>query len=162
MDLDTILVTLLFMIPEGVLLAVVSLGLLGIKPPLGRLVAIGVLLGITTAIVRGMAVPFGIHTVLLGLVFVIFAKGLAGANPLASCAGYMMSVTIVMLGEQLLAIPLQSAFDMDLTSTLLTVWQHIQWGWISSIPLLVLAVLILCTDFVLIAAPAGKGRSEER
>jgi len=85
---------------------------------------------------------------------------LAGAKPLTACAGYMMSMTILMLGEQLVAIPIQSAFDMDLAITLLTAWQHIQWGWISSSLLLVLTVLVLCTDFVLVAAPAERSAKQ--
>jgi hypothetical protein len=158
-SMDKFMIALFYQIPEGVILSIAGLGLLGIKKPLKNLALVGALYGAAVAIIRWlfqvMSVPPWVffHTLLLLPVYILIAKAVLKISAITSTAAWMFSVLLIMLGEQTVMTPLGDLFNLDFVKIIGNPKTQILWGWIGLIPLLLVAAVVSLTDFVLIQAP---------
>jgi len=70
-DKMPLVAVLLISIPEEIMISALGLMLFGIKPPIGKLVLIGVVQATISYFVRMLPIIFGVHTLLQGLLFTV-------------------------------------------------------------------------------------------
>ena len=148
-----LLVALFYQVPEGVLIAVAGLGLLGVKEPKSKILAVGALYGLCIPLVRAMGIPIGIHTFALMAPFVAIASKITGVKARYCVAAYVIPTFLLSVGEQLLLFPALAALNIDVSSIFARPLYHILAGWLGATPLLVVAALTWYTRLVLLPIP---------
>lgn len=152
----TLIVALLYQIPEGILISMAGLGLLGVKSPVWRIILVGVLYGVLVPAVRGLGMPFGVHTWVLFVLFVFLATRLVRVKVLTAITAWMLALFLIFLGQDVILFPVARSMGISLESTLATPLSHVLWGWVSAGLLLAVALATHLTRLVLIPAPEAE------
>lgn len=158
------LAALLFFIPEGVLLACTGLGLLGIRQPSRRILLVGSLYGVCVPISRSLGLPFGFHTVLLLVIFILLARFLIETRLITAFAAWIFATFFITVGEQLVALPLLSTTGIppEQVLSVANLPSFLLWGWISKVPLLVVAGLVVFKGLSILPSDTEEAITQSR
>lgn len=153
-----VIVALFYQIPEGIMITLAGLGLLGMKKPRRRLIGIGVLYGSTIPVIRAVGFPSGLHIGLLLLMFMVIVRFTTNTPWLTAGAAWILATFFITVGEQLIMLPLVHYFQVAPQATIANPWAHVMWGWVSASLLFVITMIVCRTDLVLISAPDSSDR----
>ena len=146
-------VAALYQIPEGIILTAAGLGLVGIKQPKSRILQTGLLYGVCVPIVRMLPLPFPLHTLALLPIFMALAGFSLRIRWTRSLLAWMIALSILILSEMLITFPLVSSLGIEFAEKLSSPWQQVSLSWLSALPLLVVAIVVSRTKFVLVPYP---------
>ncbi|MCL6495218.1 MAG: hypothetical protein K6T54_10630 [Ignavibacterium sp.] len=132
---------LFYQIPESYLLILSSLGLLGLRGKLGRLIFAGLGLGIITQLSRYYLFNFGLHTPVILFAHVIILLICFELPISIALTGCFLSYFLLKMGETILVVPIFSLTKTSFTDAINTPWLHVAFGWLSA-SFLVISVLI--------------------
>ncbi|MCK8826864.1 hypothetical protein MWH25_03765 [Natroniella acetigena] len=110
----SILRIILIGFPESLLLAYLSLGLLGINTELNNYLKFGVLQTIGAIIIRGVLDIHGLHTLLLGSLLVILLKLIVELNLQVAFGATLLGLIILLLVESSLLLVVTNYFGFTL------------------------------------------------
>ncbi|TEB10546.1 Sensor protein CitS [Pelotomaculum sp. FP] len=103
MDKMTILQLLCVSLPEAMLVAALGITLAGFRPRLGQLFIIGMFHALASYIIRLSQVPFGLHTILLLLAFILIIHAVTRLNLITSTLAGLAGLTVFAAVETLIA-----------------------------------------------------------
>lgn len=106
MDQMTALELLFISLPEAMLVAALGITLTGFKPRLERLLVIGLFHALVSFIIRGSEVPFGLHTIIQLLAFILIIYAVTRLNLKTSALAGLVGLTIFAAVETLIALQL--------------------------------------------------------
>lgn len=150
---NTLFVSIFYQVPEGILMTIAGLGLFGIKTPKKGILATGVLYGLCIPIVRHFGAISGLHTLLLFAAYVLLMSWRLRVRLFTGIAAWLVAAVALTLGEIAVALPVTQSFGLDVSQTLQSPVQHVAWGWVSASILVIVAVIVWTTPFVLIQSP---------
>lgn len=101
MDHMTALELLLVSFPEAMLVAALGTTLTGFRPRWKQLLIIGLFHAFVSYIIRSSHVPFGLHTILLLLIFILIIHGVTRLNLMTSALAGFGGVSILVTVETL-------------------------------------------------------------
>lgn len=149
----TIVVAALYQIPEGIILTAAGLGLVGIKQPRRRILRVGALYGLCVPVVRMLPLPFPLHTLALLPAFVTLTRFFLQIRWTRSVLAWMMSVSILILSEMLITFPIVSSLGIEFAEVFASPLKQASLSWLSCLPLLLVALVVSKTKFVLMPYP---------
>ena len=103
MDQMTVLQLLLISLPEAMLVAALGITLTGLRPRLLQLFIIGIFHALVSYIVRSTQVPFGLHTIVLLLAFILIIHAVTRLNLITSTLAGLAGLTVFAVVEMLIA-----------------------------------------------------------
>lgn len=103
MDQMTALQLLFISLPEAMLVAALGITLAGFNPRLGQLFVIGIFHALVTFIIRSSQVPFGLHTIVLFLAFILIIYAVTRLNLITSTLAALAGLTVFAVVEMLIA-----------------------------------------------------------
>lgn len=103
MDQMTALQLLFISLPEAMLVAALGITLAGFNPRLGQLFVIGIFHALVTFIIRSSQVPFGLHTILLLLAFILIIYAVTRLSLITSTLAALAGLTVFAVVEMLIA-----------------------------------------------------------
>ncbi|OPX88503.1 MAG: Sensor protein CitS [Pelotomaculum sp. PtaB.Bin104] len=103
MDHMSALELIIISFPEAMLVAALGITLAGFKPRLKQLAIIGIFHGLASCIIRSSQVPFGLHTIILLLVFILIINAVTRLNLKTSALAALTGLTIYVAVELLIA-----------------------------------------------------------
>ena len=106
LDTMTLLQLLLISLPEGMLVAALGITLTGFKPRLEQLLFIGMFHALASYIIRTSTVPFGLHTVILLLIFIPIIYAFTPLNLITSAMAGLAGLTIFASVETFVSLQL--------------------------------------------------------
>ena len=105
MDHMTILQLIFVSLPDAILLAALGISLTGFKISLKQLLLIGIFQTIASFVIRSLTIPFGLHTILLLLVFIFIIHSVTRFNYTISSLTGLIGFTALAIIEAIL-VPL--------------------------------------------------------
>lgn len=108
MDQMTVLELLLISLPEAMLIASLGITLIGFRPRLKQLLPIGIFHALVSYIIRGSQVPFGLHTIIELLAFILIIYAITRLNLMTSALAGLVGLTIFAAVETIIAQQLLS------------------------------------------------------
>ncbi len=103
MDQMTVLQLLLISLPEAMLVAALGITLAGFGPRPGQLFIIGIFHALVSYIIRSSQVPFGLHTIVLLLAFILIIYAVTRLNLITSTLAGLSGLTVFAVVEMLIA-----------------------------------------------------------
>jgi hypothetical protein len=94
---------LLISLPEAMLVAALGITLAGFRPRLGQLFIIGIFHALVSYIIRSTQVPFGLHTIILLLAFILIIYAVTRLNLITSTLAGLAGLTVFAVVEMLIA-----------------------------------------------------------
>jgi len=138
---QTLVVLLLYQVPEGILLLYTGLGLVAANSKVSRRVLAGVIYGVSMPIVRSL-VGFGIHTGVLMLIQLLLARFVGGVPFHRAFLATTVATTLLFFGEFTILVPLMSVVHISIREALGNTWLSVVAGWIAALPLTVVATFV--------------------
>jgi len=99
----TVLQLLLISLPEAMLVAALGITLTGLRPRLLQLFIIGIFHALVSYIIRSTQVPFGLHTIVLLLAFILIIHAVTRLNLITSTLAGLAGLTVFAVVEMLIA-----------------------------------------------------------
>ncbi len=90
-------------LPEAMLVAALGFTFIGFKPYLGQLFIIGIFHALVSYIIRSFQVPFGLHTIILLLAFILIIYAVTRLNLITSVLAGLTGLTVFAVVEMLIA-----------------------------------------------------------
>jgi len=126
----TMLELLLVSLPEGMLVAALGITLAGFRPRLEQLLTIGAVHALASYVIRLSPAPFGLHTIVLLLVFILTIHMVTRLNlvtsALAGLAGLTVFAAVETLVSPLLLQITGRTFENALADPLLRIYYFFQ------------------------------------
>lgn len=94
MDHMTTLELLFISLPEAMLVAALGITLTGFRLRLDQLLLIGILQALVSYIIRSSTIPFGLHTIILLLLFILIIHSVTHLNLVPSALAGLIGLTV--------------------------------------------------------------------
>lgn len=150
--MDDFRVVLFFYIVQGILMGIVGLRLFDFEINFKKIGLVGVIYGLAIWVVRGIYnyfdVPFGTHTFILMLIFLILVKVISKTNWNTALGATLVSSCLVMLGSALSG-PVIQLFHLDVQDVLKNPWLYVAVGNIENVFLVAMLVINNVSGFTL-------------
>jgi len=101
-DHMTVLQLLLISLPEAILVAALGITIAGFSPRLKQLFIIGIFHALVSYIVRSSQVPFGLHTIILLLAFILIIYAVTRLSLITSALAGLAGLTVFAVAEMLI------------------------------------------------------------
>ncbi len=150
----SVLVTVTAILPQTLFLLYASLGLVGAKTSLRRVIVPGLILTAVVAVTRSIALLFGWHIVIFLFSYVGIVRAFRLASILGGLAGASLSFILVVLGDVLLLAPFLAILGLNYDEAVKSVWLHVTIGWLESVFLILAALLVKWKSLVLLPIAA--------
>ncbi len=130
-----------------------ALALLGLRVPFRRLALVSGTCGLAAYFFRSLCsaagLPFGVHTFLVMMAYVISFSLLGGLGWACSLAVTFFSLLLIALAEACVSFPVARTLGVTVARALSSPWLHVAFGWLSLLPLLLLGGLCRSLRFSL-------------
>ncbi len=150
MDKMPLVAVLLISIPEEIMLTALGLLLFGIKPPIKKLILIGVVQAATSYLVRQLPIIFGVHTLLQGLLFTLIIWFILQIPFRVALAAMLVSISIYTVIDATLVPILLETTGIPLEVVLDSAKLRILFFLPQGLTILLLVVLVYYFDFKLL------------
>ncbi|NPV80993.1 MAG: hypothetical protein HPY52_12095 [Firmicutes bacterium] len=140
---NKLLVWILFAVPDGLMMVIAGLGLLGIRRPFRKMMLVGFLVGTATMVFRSW-LPWGYHVPIVLFFYCILMVLLLDVSIKTSILACFIASVLVNLGQLLVALPILKATGLMFEKTLSNTWLHIGYGWLGE------SIIFLCSIFVMV------------
>ncbi|HHX95823.1 MAG TPA: hypothetical protein GX691_08450 [Clostridia bacterium] len=151
--MDDIRVFLFFYLVQTGIMVYVGLALFNIKLPRMRLALCTAILGLSLWLLRGayalLGIPFGTHTLVLTLIFILVIKFVGGQNWGIATGATLVTMTLVTIGGGASQVFVQ-VFKLTPQQILASVWLHILMGYVESVFLFVMLLLNKVFGFTIV------------
>lgn len=151
--MDDIRVLLFAYLVQTFLMVYVGLGLFNIYLPRPRLGLCSVLLGVGAWFIRGvyrnLGIPFGTHTLILILIFILVIRFVGRQNWGIATGTALIAMTLVLIGSGISQLFVQF-LGLTGEQVLESVWLHILIGYVESVFLVLMLVLNKVFGFTIV------------
>lgn len=151
--MDDIRILLFFYVVQTTLMVFIGLALFNISLPKTRIVACGLTLGLCVWLLRGiyvlLGIPFGTHTFVMTLLFILAIKFLAKQSWGIATGAALVSMTLVTIGGGISQL-LVDALGLTGEQIMSNVWLHILMGYVESIFLVVMVFINKVFGFTIV------------
>jgi len=151
---------LFYAAPESLLFSYVGYGLLGIKVTGRQLLLHAGLYWLGGILVRSIEALFGWHMAVMLALYTVLGYLLIRVPLRTSFCAAALSFLSLALGEFLVAIPVITWLGWSTQSIVETATQGLVFGWLSNVPLIVLAIAIWRYDFMLLRLFGQRSQQE--
>ncbi|HHY97230.1 MAG TPA: hypothetical protein GX509_00675 [Firmicutes bacterium] len=153
--INKLLVWILFAVPEGLMMVIAGLGLLGIRRPFRKMALAGVLVGTGTMIFRAF-IPNGYHVPLVLIFYCLLLVLVLRVSAKTSILACFLSSILINLGQLLIALPILRIAGLSFQDTLANIWLHIGFGWLGEIIILICSIMVIVRRRPLIPVPESE------
>jgi hypothetical protein len=151
--MDDIRIFLFFYLVQTGIMVYVGLALFNIKLSRMRLALCTAILGLSLWLLRGayalLGIPFGTHTLVLTLIFILVIKFVGGQNWGIATGATLVVMTLVTIGSGVSQVFVQ-VFKLTPQQILASVWLHIFMGYVESTFLFVMLLLNKAFGFTIV------------
>lgn len=145
-----VLVTIFGTLPQVFLLLYGPLGLVGVTLTLRRLIVPALLLTAIVSATRSVPALLGWHIPIFLFAYLGVSKLFNLTRPIAALASAALSFILVALGDAAVALPVLGVFGLKYDEIIKNELLHTLFVWVESLPLLIAALIVRFTPFVLI------------
>ncbi|WP_051534229.1 hypothetical protein [Desulfitibacter alkalitolerans] len=150
MDRMPLVAVFFISIPEEIMLTALGLLLFGIKPPLKKLIFIGVIQAIISYLVRMLPIVFGVHTLLQGLLFTVVIWLILKIPFRVALAAMLVSISIYTVIDATIVPILLETTGISLETILASAKLRILFFLPQGAAMLLIVLLVYYFDFKLI------------
>lgn len=150
---QSLLIWLLYQVPETILMLFCGLRLLGLRPPVKRFWLAVSVFAVSVPLARLLPLPFGLHTVVLfgvyvAIVMFFFHTSVQTALTAATLANFLLAV-----GHALVLTPILTVRRVAMADLVRTLPSFLFGAYLAASALIVVALSIVLFRFRLISAP---------